>query len=1021
MSSRRTTGPAAAGVGAALILGGLTFAPISAATTPSAPSASGTAMDRTKTYQATVRRTEGGVPNIKADDFASMGYGTGYAMAEDNVCMISDLVITFAAERARRLGASATNVASDSFYQLFIDRGDAAEKLDERQARIFRGAAAGFNRYLRDTGVDGITDPACKGASWLRPITEMDLRRISRMPFFLSALSPQFLAAAPPSAAGPGMRAKRSGQSGVTPAKAIEGLFDEWRGSNGVAVGRDGTVGKTGMLLANPHLSWKAPSQRMYALHQTIPGEMNMTGATTMGRIQVSFGATEDVAWTSTVSTAKDYTFYRLNLVPGEPTHYYFDGKKRAMTAERVTVKVPDGNGGHTTAHHTFYSTHFGARLVGGPGFAWDTNHAYAVRSIDPAWRGVESLNETWKAESVKEFADILVRYQAMTTNVMAADSSGHTYYTDANPIPYVTDEQRAACAVPEGLLDGSRSECMWQTDSTASQPGTFGPGKTPHLFRDDFVSNMNDSHWLANPASPLTGYDGTFGATGTERTLRTRAGLTAILGRLAGTDGAVGKKFTLRNLQRLMFDNTSHTGVISRDGMVALCEQNPLVTLPNSTVVDISEACQVLRGWDLRDDLDSRGAHLFREIMVASGNSNRVPVGWNYLVPFDPREPVTTPRDLDPQDNPAVLQAIAKAVTKLRAAGVALDARLGDVQSVTRNGERIPMHGGTNASGLFNTLNAPFDAASGGYPDVTAGASWIQASEYRPDGLVSRGILAFSQSTNPNSPHFSDMTKMYSKKQWVDLPMSESDVVANAVSQTELTEDAGVCRNGGWRGWFAVDFADEAACVAHYDAQRIRRLAEYDERHTTGGVIHTGRAVKVMGKPRVGNTLSVAAVSPREFTPAVSRVSYQWLRDGVVIPAANGRTHIVRASDAGARLSMRVTGTTERGVSGAVTSKGVRVKRATARIVLQLKPLKVQKVRVTAAVRSKVAVTGRARVMVLRRGDVVRAKSASVNPKGTVALTVPARKPGRYTVTVQYLGSNSVAAASTKRSRQVR
>ena len=40
-----------------------------------------------------------------------------------------------------------------------------------------RGYVAGYNRYLRETGVDNIPDPRCRGAAWVRPITEMDAYR----------------------------------------------------------------------------------------------------------------------------------------------------------------------------------------------------------------------------------------------------------------------------------------------------------------------------------------------------------------------------------------------------------------------------------------------------------------------------------------------------------------------------------------------------------------------------------------------------------------------------------------------------------------------------------------------------------------------------------------------------------------------------------------------------------------------------------------------------------------------------
>ena len=96
------------------------------------------------------------------------------------------------------LGPQQGNLESDFFYKLFIDRGDALEPVDARQAAVFRGAAAGYNRYLRDTGIDNIPDESCRGKPWVREIDAVDWRRISRMNFLLPFLLNQIVAAAPP-------------------------------------------------------------------------------------------------------------------------------------------------------------------------------------------------------------------------------------------------------------------------------------------------------------------------------------------------------------------------------------------------------------------------------------------------------------------------------------------------------------------------------------------------------------------------------------------------------------------------------------------------------------------------------------------------------------------------------------------------------------------------------------------------------------------------------------------------------
>jgi hypothetical protein len=129
------------------------------------------------------------------------------------------------------------------------------------------------------------------------------------------------------------------------------------------------------------------------------------------------------------------------------------------------------------------------------------------------------------------------------------------------------------------------------------------------------------------------------------------------------------------------------------------------------------------------------------------------------------------------------VLEALGRAVQKLHDAGVPLDARVGDVQSEPRPDGAIPIHGGTGGTGTFNVITARFDGA--GYRDVEAGASFILAAELTPQGPRSRAILAYSNSSDPTSPHHADQTELYSAKQWVDLDYHEEDILADPAYTT--------------------------------------------------------------------------------------------------------------------------------------------------------------------------------------------------------------------------------------------
>src|SRR5688572_16376786 len=61
-------------------------------------------------YEATVRRTAFGVPHITADTLGAVGYGQGYAFAQDNACTLLDQIIKVRGERARYLGAGPDGV-----------------------------------------------------------------------------------------------------------------------------------------------------------------------------------------------------------------------------------------------------------------------------------------------------------------------------------------------------------------------------------------------------------------------------------------------------------------------------------------------------------------------------------------------------------------------------------------------------------------------------------------------------------------------------------------------------------------------------------------------------------------------------------------------------------------------------------------------------------------------------------------------------------------------------------------------
>gem|GEM_PF-4798795 len=72
--------------------------------------------------RAEIRRTSFGVPHIRADDERGLGYGIGYAYAQDNLCLMANEVLTVNAQRSQYFGAEGQtleqrdNLSSDLFF-----------------------------------------------------------------------------------------------------------------------------------------------------------------------------------------------------------------------------------------------------------------------------------------------------------------------------------------------------------------------------------------------------------------------------------------------------------------------------------------------------------------------------------------------------------------------------------------------------------------------------------------------------------------------------------------------------------------------------------------------------------------------------------------------------------------------------------------------------------------------------------------------------------------------------------------
>ena len=786
------------------------------------PAPAGAAEPAEGSYRAQITRTEHGIPHVVADDWGSLGFGHGYATAETNLCNLADTLITGRGERSRWFGPdnryedhvtlSATNLEADVLFTDLRNR-RVVERLlaDPRrgpgtQAReMVSGYVAGLNRYLRDIGGPaGVTDPACRNAGYLRPdVTPLDLWYGVYAANLLASTGvfvPQIAGAAPPDASDPGLpaaplKASFADVPDVLPTEKqlLTGLGkdpDSPFGSNATALGSTATTTGRGMLLGNPHFPWRG-RYRFAQVHLTIPGRYDVAGASLLGSPVVNIGWNKQVAWSHTVSTAYRFTPYEYRTVPGAPTTYLTDAGPRQLERRTVEVRVRGEGGRVSTVTEDLYRTPQGY-VIDAPDLlmGWSPASFFAVRDANAEHlRTVDTFLDMGRATDVRDLIRRQDRGGGMPwVNTTAADRSGGVVYADHSVVPNVPDELVQQCLTPVGAallqvaglpgLDGTRADsgCAWRTDADAGRSGVFGPGNLPVAYRKDWVANANDSYWLPNPQQRLEGYDRIIGCERCERTLRTRMVYRYVQDRLAGTDRLDASKLVShRTLRLFQHENRVFGAELARsdDDLQEVCG-----------AADGGDACAVLADWDGRSDTTSVGTHLFQEFW------RRVPPDTAWTVPFDERDPLGTPRDLN-ERNPQVIGAMRDALDHLAAQGVPVDARWGTLQVAGDDGAApIPIGGGDAAAGNANAIASRLPGANTDRPyPVSYGSSHIQAVSFLDAGRVRAStILTYSQATDTSSRFDEDQTRLFGEERWVAFPFTPAEVDRQRISRRVVT-----------------------------------------------------------------------------------------------------------------------------------------------------------------------------------------------------------------------------------------
>ncbi|HEY2662358.1 MAG TPA: acylase [Caulobacteraceae bacterium] len=632
---------------------------------------------RAAAYDARIRRDEFGVPHISGKTDADTAFGFGFAHSEDDYATLQEAVLTSRGQLAANIGAK--GAVTDYLVRLFRVR----ETIDARYDRDIPPDV----RQVMEAYADGVNYYAAlhpdKVAPGVLPVTgkDVDAGFVFRTPFFygLDHVVKTITA-----------------KTGGKPPPPI--------GSNGVAMAPSRSVDGATRLLVNSHQPYTGQVAWYEAVLDSGQG-WHVAGGFFPGTPFMLHGHNEHLGWANTVNDPNLSNVYRLTINPADPNQYRLDGawKTFEKTDARIRVKIW-GPLIITVKKPVEWSAQ-------GPVFRTD-HGVFALRyaGMDEV-RQPEQYYRLNKARDWNEWRAAMALQALPSINYIYADQAGHIGYVYNGLFP-----ARRQGPDWSQIQPGDRSDLIWH--------GYLPFDRVPQIWnpKSGWVFNSNNTPYAAtDPADGLKPAD--FPASMGLQTNMTNRSLRAQ--ETFGLDHAV----TDASFRAHKFD----IAYSDRSDLARMIAQ--VTAIDPGADNDLKTAQDVLRRWDRRTDVKSRGAALG----VLMGTE-------------------AEKTDDNPNPPPAI-EALHHAITALKTHFGRVDPEWGQVNRIRRGTLDLPIDGGPD------TFRAVYGAPQkDGTLTAEAGDTFIMFVTWDKAGVVSsQSIHQFGSATlDATSPHYADQTPLF-------------------------------------------------------------------------------------------------------------------------------------------------------------------------------------------------------------------------------------------------------------------
>lgn len=667
-------------------------------------------------------RDEFGVPHIMAADDYSLFYGAGYAQAEDQLVNIMKNYRR-AAGRAAEFEGQGELLLDHLIRALGVpEKGDKYyEQLPEDTKAQLDGFAAGMNAY--------IAAHRAEVPEWIDEVRPQDVLRFSTYVDVLFSVSDCR------------NDLKKAGVQ-LAYLDRLPNENDQAYGSNQFAVSpHRSSTGKT-QLSMDPHLLHSG-FYRWYEMHLIGP-KVNVMGACFFGSPYVSMGRSPTTAWCMTVNGPDLGDVFGFEINPDDPTQYRdVDGWKKFVDRMETYKVLVDGK---------LVEKQLPVRTTElGPVVALDKNVAYVFAlPWSETTNRARQFSDMALATSVAEFKDAMRPLGLVMFNVLYADVTGDIFYISTGRMP-----RRDLRIDSHAVRPGHEAWARWQ--------GYVPLDEQPQVLNPPcgFLMNCNSGPQNVCPDVAPKNEDFPPYVMGQNANSRSRR-----LNTLLVDD----EKITPDELHAYATDTRLEAADLWLDKLVAGLEAGAGAEPADSENAKLAaEIARVLKAWDRRVDLESRGGALFAWLL------------------FEPK--IRAAMDQETVDAAELAPLVIKRAGAFQKAYDSLDVPWQDFARIRRGDVDLGVAGFGSRSGelgSFVTLRPAYGLLQGPRHYCLGGSSYGMLVDFS-NGVNAVSCLPFGVSDNPKSKHFADQLPLFTQARFKPAWFYPEEILAHAESNEVL------------------------------------------------------------------------------------------------------------------------------------------------------------------------------------------------------------------------------------------